>query len=262
MRPPRASLACALALTLGAVPLAAQSCPEGMPRTAYLGIQRFECRAGSCVVNLRKGASFTHDFTVEPSVHGILPGGPSEGVLQEGDVITSVDGDLITTHEGGRRLANLEAGRAVVLGIRRGGAELSVRVVPAPGCNTPGLIVHGGAEVTPPGTLPAGGRPAVHFGMELECAECGWLGAPGGTEFRSGGPVRVRAVERGGPADRAGIRPGDVLVAVDALPFGSPDAARHLGALRPGAAATFRVRRGEQELELKVTAAAPAAQPF
>jgi serine protease DegQ len=64
----------------------------------------------------------------------------------------------------------------------------------------------------------------------------------------------VSEVVRGSPADKAGIRPGDILVAVNNKPV--PDSATVLGliaALRPGQEARLRVVRDRGETEIAVT---------
>jgi serine protease DegQ len=63
----------------------------------------------------------------------------------------------------------------------------------------------------------------------------------------------VAGVLRGGPAEKAGIRPGDVLVAVSGAPV--KDAASMLNlvaALPPEVPAKIRLQRNEQELEVTV----------
>ncbi|HYR08937.1 MAG TPA: hypothetical protein VEQ60_14245, partial [Longimicrobium sp.] len=97
--------AAVLALTLAARAADAQTCAEGLPRTATLGIGLLQCVGGSCSVNARDGAGRTHDFSTEPKVWRLDPEGPSAGVLREGDQILAIDGALITTRDGGRRLA-------------------------------------------------------------------------------------------------------------------------------------------------------------
>lgn len=263
----RCTTALFAAVAFGVLPAAAQACPEGTPRTAKLGIERFVCRAGSCAVNVRVREAYMHDFAVEPSIGGIVPDGPADGVLRVGDVVASIDGVPVTTPEGGRRLAQLEPGRAVTLGIRRDGETLEVRITPEARCDRPGLIVYGGEDVAPPRPpvvglgLPA--APRVRFGLRLDCVRCGWFRRPGGAlRFRTAGPVRVEAVERSGPGERAGFRTGDTIVAVDGEPIGSAAAARRLGALEPGDDVVFGVRRGTRELRLTVRAGAGEPPSF
>ncbi|HAY11100.1 MAG TPA: 2-alkenal reductase, partial [Thauera sp.] len=60
-------------------------------------------------------------------------------------------------------------------------------------------------------------------------------------------------VLRGSPAERAGIRPGDVLIELDGAAVRDPKTMLDMvAALPPGREATFRIRRGGQEIELGV----------
>ena len=59
---------------------------------------------GSCAVNARDGSGYRHDFSTEPRVWDVDPAGPAARALREGDQITSIDGVLITTREGGHGL--------------------------------------------------------------------------------------------------------------------------------------------------------------
>lgn len=64
----------------------------------------------------------------------------------------------------------------------------------------------------------------------------------------------IAGVLRGSPADRAGIRPGDVLVAVDDDAVRDPKSMLEMvAALPPGREVAFRVRRGNQNVSLQVT---------
>ncbi len=68
--------------------------------------------------------------------------------------------------------------------------------------------------------------------------------------------VLIAGVERNGPAEKAGVKPGDVLVAVNATP--TPDAPAMLDAvaeLKPGSRAMLKLRRDQKELEVQVTVA-------
>lgn len=64
--------------------------------------------------------------------------------------------------------------------------------------------------------------------------------------------VLVLAVERDGPAGRAGIRPGDVLESVEGVQLNAPE--KLLAELRgrnPGDTVGFKIKRGDQSLEVK-----------
>jgi Do/DeqQ family serine protease len=63
----------------------------------------------------------------------------------------------------------------------------------------------------------------------------------------------IAGVLRGSPADRGGVRPGDVLIALDGQSVRDPRAMLDMvAALPPGKSAVFRVRRGTEALDLKV----------
>jgi S1-C subfamily serine protease len=252
-------------------------CPEGHPETGDIGIEYLLCVGGSCAVNLRSERGYAHDFSTEPLIRGIRPGSPSAGKLHTGDILIAIDGVLITTRDGGRRLANLRPGVPVTLRVRRNGKEMDVTVVPETGCNMPRLAVlarpatgassDAAAAVFADPVRPSMPRPrlsmnvlpAVDFGMELECDSCGWYGSPRGPAWFSNTAPVVHAVEPGGPAAKAGFRPGDVLLKVDGQMI-TGAGGRHLGELAPGKPATFQVRRGKQFLDLQITPRAPQRQ--
>jgi len=250
-------------------------CPEGHPEMGDIGIQSLLCVSGSCQVNLWTGRGYRHEFSTEPRVNGVIGGSPADGKLRDGDVIIAIDGVLITTREGGKRLANLKPGVPVTLRIRRNGKEMDVTLVPRLGCNMPRLAVLGGGPVPRPAVAPfsaqdawaaVAARPATMarpaappftFGLELACGPCGWISEPGGVvRWSSPVPPIVRAVEPGGPGDLAGLQPGDVLLAIGGQPL-SGEAA--LGKLRPGEPVELRFRRGHETKTVEITpeAAAP-----
>jgi S1-C subfamily serine protease len=272
------AVATACAFAAGAQTTARLRCPEGHPTTGDLGIESLICVAGSCSVNLRTGRGYAHDFSTEPRIRGIQPGGPAAGRLRDGDILISIDGVLITTREGGRRLANLVPGKAVKLRVRRGGKEMDVIVVPGVGCNMPRLAVLGESQTAPafqrdrspfpPSPIPRNLRvsPApVDFGMEIDCGSCGWRFTPeGDVIFQTVEPPAVVSIERGGPAEEAGLRPGDILLKVDGQALRSPTGAEWLGHLQPGHAVTLEVGRGGslRSLEIVPRRPGPRRQPF
>ncbi|WP_374328800.1 Do family serine endopeptidase [Azonexus sp.] len=63
----------------------------------------------------------------------------------------------------------------------------------------------------------------------------------------------IAGVVRGSPADKAGIRPGDVLLSIDGKPVSDPQVMLDLIAeLKPESRAAFRLRRDKNILELQV----------
>lgn len=250
-------LAAALALVLAARAADAQTCGGGVPRTATLGIGLLQCVGGSCAVNVRHGAGRTHDFSTEPRVWRLDPDGPAHGVLRDGDQIMAIDGALITTRDGGRRLANLRPGVPVALRIRRAGAEMRVSVTPRAGCNTPALAV------TPTAARPdaAGSHeaqaaeqagPRIYFGMELDCGDCGWRRDGSDWRWVSAEPMRIKATVPGSPAARAGLRAGDVVLRINGHEPTERGAGRFFDRLSPGSAVQFQVRRGTRTLTIPI----------
>src|SRR5689334_23075495 len=70
-----------------------------------------------------------------------------------------------------------------------------------------------------------------------------------------GAPV-VEQVLPGKPAERAGIRAGDRIVAVDGVPTRSPSDVASLTNAKPGATLTYRVQRDDSTIDVPVTAEA------
>jgi serine protease DegS/serine protease DegQ len=65
--------------------------------------------------------------------------------------------------------------------------------------------------------------------------------------------VLVAGVQRGSPADRGGIKPGDIVLSVDGKQAKDPDTMRTLiVALAPGKQIMLKLKRGQSELELPV----------
>lgn len=63
----------------------------------------------------------------------------------------------------------------------------------------------------------------------------------------------IAGVLRGGPADRAGVKPGDVLLAIEAEPVvDSTSMLNLIAALEPGKSATLKIRRNSSELSIPI----------
>src|SRR6267378_266434 len=90
----------------------------------------------------------------------------------------------------------------------------------------------------------------------------GWIGVevqeitpPVAESFKLGGTrgALIAGVLRGGPADKAGIKPGDVLLEVQGKPVADPAAMLNLiAALAPGSAAMMKVKRQGQDVDASV----------
>jgi Do/DeqQ family serine protease len=99
----------------------------------------------------------------------------------------------------------------------------------------------------------------------------GWIGVEAqeitpelADSFRlpSGEGALIAGVLRGSPAERAGIKPGDILTGVQGKPVKDPGTMLNLvAALPPGKLATLKIHRRQQDLELSVEVGRrPAAQ--
>jgi len=259
-------LAFALALVLP-VTAQVQTAVEDESCPGTLGINHLLCVGGSCRVNLHNGRGITHDFSTEPRIESLTPGSPATSKLLLGDVITAIDGVLITTREGGRRLANPKPGVPVVLRIRRNGVAMDVSLVPLSDCEATKLAVR---TEEPAYTTATAGRweislsEARHadFGMELDCGRCGWqLSRNGKLKWFADEAPKVRTVEEDGPADRAGIKPGDVLLTLDRRSFTKKEDGAYLGALRPGQKIAIEYQRGGAMIIAFIVPNEASAQP-
>ncbi len=130
-----------VAALLAIQPLAAQQCSNGLPGFGSIGVGEFECVGGSCAVNMRTGDPYAHSFSTEPRLRDIAPWAD---VLHEGDVLVAVDGRLITTAEGGRRLGSVKPGQDVKLTLRREGREIQAWLTARQSCELPRLEVTSG----------------------------------------------------------------------------------------------------------------------
>jgi Do/DeqQ family serine protease len=90
----------------------------------------------------------------------------------------------------------------------------------------------------------------------------GWIGVEAqeitpetADSFRLGSTngVLLAGILRGGPADRAGLKPGDILLAIEGSPVKDPNSMLNLvAALVPGKPASIRLRRDNKDMEIQI----------
>jgi membrane-associated protease RseP (regulator of RpoE activity) len=116
--------------------------------------------------------------------------------------------------------------------------------------------------VPPPRVLTRPSRPApdtpalgdAWIGIGLACSRCSFQSE--GKAIRRwifSEPPSLTAVDRGSPADQAGLRGGDTLVAVDAQTLVSAAGGEAFANLRPGVAVRLTYRRDGRERTVSVT---------
>lgn len=82
----------------------------------------------------------------------------------------------------------------------------------------------------------------------------GWLGVSVGDLPRGMPGVRIAGIEAGGPASRAGLRPGDIVLAINRLPVNDASALiRAIASVPPGTDEYLRMDRDGRIFDLSVT---------
>ncbi|MEJ2237194.1 MAG: PDZ domain-containing protein [Gemmatimonadales bacterium] len=264
-----------------------KTCGQGEVVTGALGYERLECE---CSVGLFKDepGHTVYEFRSEPRIWGITEHGPASSKLKEGDVVVAVDGYLITTAEGGMRFGNVVPGVPVTLTVRRGGEETDVTVTPEAKClevdpEAPPPVLDVVAAPERPRWVPRAAAPADPspppappeqdvlpegwMGLSFSCSDCAVGLVEGETawvwDFTS--PPLVERVEALGPAEAAGLQPGDVLTHVDGAELTSEEGGRRLGAVQPGDTVVFRYTRNGEERTAQLIAGerlAIGGEPF
>ena len=263
--------------------VAAGSCAAA-DAVGFLGISGVEC---NCTIGSRDPEQWA--FRTEPKITSLELNTTAGKVLKTGDVITHINGQLITTREGARAMANIKPGEAVVLTVRRNGSALRFALTAQASCpGDPRLGSYAPSwsdgqaprayAVTPrpdakPGATPrpsAAAAPVVaaaplrtrgSFGMGLMCSgRCEiHMQADGAMHFSE--PPEVYSVERGSGADRAGIRRGDLITHVNGQSITSKEGGRIFGTAKPGATLRFTIRRDGNSRTVSLTAARQSTTP-
>lgn len=282
----------ALAGTASAQEEAAE-CPPGSTAIGSIGYTELEC---NCTLRFDPANPDrqSYDFRSEPRIGGIKDGGPADGKLKDGDIITAIDGHLITTREGGRRFANLEPGVPVSLAVRRDGRQMEVTLTPGADCThflpppkyrdvppTPPapfprrlvadtlVYADSAAYAVPPPpryvelvAVPQPPSPALltkgWFGFSIKCSYCSVQAGEEGefSAWQFSSYPTVERVEQGSPAHQAGIRAGDILTHIDDHALTSDEGGRLFGAVQPGDTVTFRYLRNNREQRVRLVAKA------
>jgi len=186
----------------------ALACPTGLEE-GDLGISGLDC-VGECTLTIKEdGKEQSWFFSTEPRVLGVDGDGPADGILQAGDFLVAIDGIPITTKEGGRRFANLQAGERVLVRFRREGRVGEARIQVGTRCREtprpPGVT----ARVAPPPLPPDQVRPArgVAVSPRVRVApERRSVGVAEGVEELVAVPIRATGLLVGmSPTGRLGV---------------------------------------------------------
>lgn len=251
----------------------AEACSGGEAAVPDYGFSGIEC---NCTYEVLPDGRRLWSFRSEPLIRGVRDGGQSAGRIEAGDVITAIDGMLITTSEAGERFAGVEPGEKVTFTVRRGERVSKVEIVagfrcerglPAPAAVplpvapadpvavVPAPAPVAGLEVGPRIAIGLSTFPGGWFGFGISCncvVQTGPEGAPPVWRFNE--PPEVYSVEPGSPADRAGLRRGDVLVEIDGVALSTDEGGRRFGAVEAGQEVNFTYRRGGDKRTVSITA--------
>lgn len=291
---PLALLLVAMAMPAQAQQVTRKSC-DGKDPVGYIGISGIAC---NCTIGRVSGNDWT--FRTEPKITSLEMDSRAANVLRTGDYIVAVNDRLITTREGAEEFANIRPGVPVILTLRRSGQTLKVALTPEAVCPNDSRLIgmyapeaapaiappayvertpeipapRASAPTTPPPVVyapraaPAAYRgPEASFGMGLSCSNCGMQFSE--KEKRAymyfTRPPEVYSIERGGPADKAGIRRGDVITHIEGKPIASQTGGKLFSTAKPGQTVKFTVVRNNVRKVYPVKAAsrtAPSALPI
>ena len=266
----------------------ASSCPDGATPRGEIGIASFEC-SNCAIFTSRDDERRSWSFSSEPTVRTVEPGSPADGKIEDGDRLVAIDGHLITTGEGGDRLANLVPGETVSIVVRRGSREKTVTVVPRSECPR-----SGGAAAAPviaaspspqrvpyvprPDRMPAPAVPPTPatgvsvgavprptlallpsgwFGFGIQCTECRWSvdDEDGTSEWEFSTHPEISSIQAGSPAAAAGLQRGDVLLEIDGESLVTEEGGRRFGSVKPGQNVRWTYSRDGETRTTTATAA-------
>ena len=224
------------------------------PRRGWFGVQ-LSC--DDCFIN--RGGRVA--YSVRPRVSWVEDNSPAyQAGLRAGDTIVTVDGFDITTPDGFERFANALPGQQVRLGVRKAGQERDVMVTPSANSSSSTIaeFYTSRARIAQRQGIRALQQayrsPMGWLGLSIECEQCqvstgsrrqNWV-------FRQ--PAAVKMVDVDGPANRAGLRRGDTLLAIDGVDLTTPEGGRAFASVEPNQRVTLTVRRDGRERRVPVVA--------
>ncbi len=216
---------------------------KGKVTRGYLGVQ-----VSDLTPDLAQAFGFPPD-TKGALVQNVVPRGPAaKGGVQAGDLVVSLNGKPVeSSGQLTRSVALVPPGEQVNLGIvRKGGEKKQVSFKVAQRPEDEGAVAR--AEGEEEGGPPSNKSPKLGVSLAPITPEIARQLGISGDEG-----VVVADVVDGGPAQRSGIRRGDVILEVNRQPVKKiEDVANAIGKMKEGEMALLRVRRGDSALFLAV----------
>jgi RNA polymerase sigma factor (sigma-70 family) len=166
--------------------------------------------------------------------HEVFPDSPAaKAGLQAGDVLFRIGDTRVTeANEAAKILKSSKPGDKVTIGFKRAGREMR-------------------ADITL-GTWPAEAKEEVKGEEENAAGYLGLILRDDGDNDR----VVVHEIAPDSPATKAGLKPDDILLKVGEAPVkNAGDVIKELGKLKVGDKVKLRIKRGDKEMDVTVTAA-------
>jgi serine protease Do len=182
-------------------------------------------------------------------VQSVVPRGPAaKAGVEPGDVIVAVNGKPVESQtDVTRQVALIPPGQKADLTVLRNGQKKQLGFAVATRPDDEEAIARG----EPPAEPQEKGDKSPKLGVTVQDVTpeiASRLGMQG-----QGQGVVVSDVVDGGPAQRAGIRPGDIILELNKKPVKrSQDIAGEIGKMKDGDVALLRVRRGDQAIFVAV----------
>ncbi|MBF0422347.1 MAG: PDZ domain-containing protein [Magnetococcales bacterium] len=232
-------------------------------------------------------------MTIEPprgvQVGEIIKQGPADQAgLQRGDVIRKVDGqDVLSMEQFVYLVHSRTPGTSMVMTVQRNGKDLEIKAVLEDGWEHQSVAQTPFGRLRPDPVDPVLTGPKNDFSPQAPSAAEWNSGFPGFPRFprdpfpefsppptwlgiapvMAQGGVGVMAVASGGPGEKAGLKPGDLIVSINNQALSTPQAlVRLLATFKPGEVIEININRAGQsqtvqaKLEAPPTTASPVSR--